>query len=108
MKHAPVALDEVQRNIVDSSIREVCELRGFGLRALNVRTNHVHVVVTANTRRPDLVLNAFKAKATGLLRRKGHWPLFYSPWSDGGSTRYVWTETSLDRIIKYVLHRQHE
>ncbi|MBA3357169.1 MAG: hypothetical protein H0U18_14775 [Pyrinomonadaceae bacterium] len=45
------------------AIRETCKTRKWRLWAINVRTNHVHSVVTG-TRDPDIVLNAFKANAT--------------------------------------------
>jgi hypothetical protein len=42
-----VMLDETQRSIVENTIREHCRIRGWTLHAVNVRTTHVHVVVTA-------------------------------------------------------------
>jgi hypothetical protein len=42
------------------------------LHALNVRTNHVHTVVTAS-RKPEQVLNGLKANATRQLRNEGLW-----------------------------------
>src|SRR5688500_14303497 len=47
MAEAPVILTEAQRQIVEQTIRDHCRIRGWTLHALNVRTNHVHVVVTA-------------------------------------------------------------
>jgi REP element-mobilizing transposase RayT len=52
--------------------------------AFNVRTNHVHTVVTAN-RKSELVLTAFKANATRQLREDGLWPHEFSPWARKGS-----------------------
>ena len=93
---------------MDVAIREICALPSCVLRALNVRSNHVHLVVSANTNRPELLLNAFKAKATTSLRRKGRWRHAHSPWSDGGSKRYLWIEARLERAIDYVLNHQEE
>ena len=45
-------------------------MRNWLLQAINVRTNHVHTVVSA-TRKAGLVLNAFKANATRQLREDG-------------------------------------
>lgn len=67
LKHAPVTLGSHQRAIVFQTIHEVCQARDWHLHALNVRTNHVHVVVTAN-RRGKRMLNDFKSCAT--LRMK--------------------------------------
>src|SRR4026207_2372157 len=56
----PVVLTPDQRQIVDRTIREVCQCRGWKIHALNVRTNHVHVVLTADLH-PDLVMNQLKS-----------------------------------------------
>ena len=105
LKHAPVILSAGQRDIVSHAIRETCDLRKWLLRALNVRTNHVHVVLSTDVR-PELALNALKANATRQLRRDGLWEHSRSPWSDGGSRRYVWTEVGLQRAIDYVVNGQ--
>lgn len=104
--HPSVILDQNQRDCVGSAIRELCKTRRWKLHALSVRTNHVHVVVTAGTGHPELVLNAFKAGGTRQLRQAGHWSHAYSPWSDKGSNRYLWSEASLYNAIDYVLNRQ--
>src|SRR5689334_14931341 len=46
----PVVLNQTQREAVERAIEEVCEHRGYSLRAVNARTNHVHSVVTAQVR----------------------------------------------------------
>ena len=48
-------------------VRETCKIRGWVLLALNARTNHIHTVVSANSK-PEPVLNAFKANATREMR----------------------------------------
>ena len=55
LKHEPTLLDTRRRQIVEATIREVCAHRGWHLHAVNVRTNHVHVVITARCPRegPD-------------------------------------------------------
>ena len=50
-----IVFSEVQRALVDSAIRSVCEARRWFLHECNVRTNHVHVVVTAADRDPETV-----------------------------------------------------
>ena len=66
LKRDPFILSARERGSVEKAIRETCAIRGWNLQAFNVRTNHVHTVVTAN-RKPSLVLNAFKANATRQL-----------------------------------------
>lgn len=58
MVHEPVVMDIPRRAIVDKTLRQVCEHKGWKLLALNARTNHVHVVVTASER-PERVMTAF-------------------------------------------------
>ena len=46
-KYPAVTLNTRQRVIVEKALRAVCENRKFLLRAISVRTNHVHTVVSA-------------------------------------------------------------
>jgi Transposase IS200 like len=78
LKTKPLILRAEQRHAVETAIRETCHFRGWTLLAFNVRTNHVHTVVTAN-RGPSLVLNAFKANATRELRQRRLWRHEFSP-----------------------------
>ena len=106
LKAEPVSLDARQRQSVDSAIREVCEHRRWLLHALNVRTNHVHVVASIGTVEPERALNAFKSYSTRRLRRDGDWQKDHSPWADRGSKRYLWNERSLALAIDYVINGQ--
>jgi REP element-mobilizing transposase RayT len=47
MTAEPVVLTQAQRGLVDSVIVKHCEIRKWVLHARNVRTNHIHVVVSA-------------------------------------------------------------
>jgi REP element-mobilizing transposase RayT len=105
MKRDPVELTAILRSAVEEGVRETCDKRGWALRAINVRTNHVHCVVTAEGK-PELVMNAFKANATRMMVKSGAWQPGIKPWSRHGSTRYLWTETSVDRAIDYVINGQ--
>ena len=42
LKHPPVTLNTSQRSWVEKAVQEVCDHRHYVLRAINVRTNHVH------------------------------------------------------------------
>ena len=105
LKTRPLILNANQRQAVESTIRETCQIIQWALWAINVRTNHVHTVVTAN-RKPGLVLNAFKANATRELRERGLWRYGFSPWADKGSKKKLWNERSVQRAIDYVLFGQ--
>jgi REP element-mobilizing transposase RayT len=71
------------------------------LRAVNVRTNHVHSVVSALTN-PESILNAFKAYSTRALRAVGLISLNIKPWSRHGSTVYLWKEKDVEKAVEYV------
>jgi REP element-mobilizing transposase RayT len=102
----PVMLDALQRQSVDSAIRETCQFRKWHLYALNVRTNHIHIVVSIGSIRPERALSAFKANATRQMRHNGCWLQDSTPWAEKGSKRYLWNERSVAQAIEYVLFGQ--
>lgn len=106
-KHPPINLDAERRHTVEIAIREVCEYRKYLLRALNVRTNHVHTVITAMSK-PEPVLNALKAYATRALREAGLLSTDMKPWARHGSTIYLWKERDVAKAIEYVALGQGE
>jgi len=93
------------RSVVEGAIREVCLIRDFALYAINVRTNHAHSVVFA-PKKPEIVMNAFKANATRELRDAGVIAPGQRIWSRGGSTRYLWKPTHVEAAVGYVLFGQ--
>ncbi len=106
LKCDPVVLDASRRVSVEKAIRETCIHRKWQLWAINVRTNHVHVVVSIGIKKSELALNAFKANATRQKKEDGCWKMDYSPWVDKGSRRYLWNERSVGRAIDYVANGQ--
>ena len=104
-KHPSVILNTQQRKVVENAVNGVCEHRKFLLRAINVRTNHAHTVVSA-MQKPEPILNAFKAYSTRALRRAGLISAGVKPWSRHGSTIYLWKERDIAKAIEYVMHGQ--
>jgi len=104
-KADPFILGATERQSVRKAIRETCTIRQWHLHALNVRTNHIHTVVTASCN-PGRVLNAFKANATQQLRADQLWQHPSSPWADKGSKVRLWNERSVANAINYVLNGQ--
>jgi|SRR5882672_2482558 len=92
---------------VELAIRETCKIREWSLWAFNVRTNHVHAVISASVR-PDRIVSALKTNATRMMREAGQWQSERSPWSRYGSKRYLWTERELSNAIAYVMYDQGE
>ena len=101
MKQPPVKLTSRHRQIVESAIRETCAIRGWQLWVVNVRTNHVHTVVSAN-KKPEAIVSALKANATRAMKEAGIWTSELSPWSFGGSRKYLWNDKELADAIAYV------
>lgn len=102
----PFKLGSREREIVARTIRKTCAFRNWELIALNVRTNHVHIVVYPGGREPGRLLNAFKANATRMLRESDLWTGKHSPWADKGSTIYLWNEENLSIAVRYVVEGQ--
>jgi REP element-mobilizing transposase RayT len=105
LKRPAIVLNRAQRVVVERAIREVCQHREYVLLAVNVRTNHVHSVVTA-TCKPEHVMNSFKAYATRQLREAGLLGEDAKPWARRGSTPYLWIEEQVQRAIDYVVNGQ--
>ncbi len=105
LERPPVKLTTRRRAAIEAAIRETCKIRKWRLWTINVRTNHVHSVVTANCD-PEIVLNAFKANATRNMRESGCWPSVKTPWVKKGSKRCLWNERDLLEAIVYVEYEQ--
>ncbi len=101
----PVVLDAEQRALVETTVRAHCNVRGWSLHAVNVRSNHVHVVVTAPETDPKKAMDQFKAWCSRRLNERmgkvnEHW------WTRHGSTKWINDEKYLRNAIRYVLERQ--
>jgi REP element-mobilizing transposase RayT len=106
-------LDPEQRDLVERTIAEHCRIRGWELHAVNCRSNHLHVVVTAD-RPPKQVRAQFKAWCTRRLKEleltrlgcttpegieeqvRENW------WVERGSGRFLNDQNSLEAAILYV------
>lgn len=100
-------LDSQGRELVDSTIRQHAELRRWRLLALNVRSNHVHVVVCCTDGSlPERAMEQFKAWSTRRLREAGLLDQEQRAWTEHGSTRWINSESSLSAAIDYVLNHQ--
>jgi REP element-mobilizing transposase RayT len=105
LKGTPVKLDAQRRIAIEKGIRDTCRVRAWKLWAFNIRSNHVHSVVTALCK-PQKVLSALKANATREMREQLCWTEEHSPWAFRGSKKYLWTEKDLYEAIHYVLYEQ--
>ncbi len=100
-----------QRERVKKQIVETCENKRWLLHAVNCRTNHVHVVLTASTP-PKRIREQLKAWCSRRLNeqqlelgapepdRRSEW------WAERGSIRWIFTESDLAAAIDYVVNQQ--
>jgi REP element-mobilizing transposase RayT len=107
MTQEPYHLDERRRSIVRDAIVEECRFRNWSLLALHVRSNHVHLVVSAD-RVPEFVMRACKSHASKRLNEAGLDNADRKRWTAHGSTQYLWTEDAVVEKADYTLHQQGE
>jgi REP element-mobilizing transposase RayT len=105
LRHDPVILSDDARAIVEASIQQHAEYRAWTIHALNVRTNHVHTVLTID-RPADKAMSELKARATRALREAGLFTTDTTLWTQHGSTRHLHTEESRLRAMQYVIECQ--
>lgn len=104
-KQAAVILGRRERLLVHHAIEEVAVFREYNIRALNVRTNHAHTVVSKAVR-PEKIVNDFKAYATRRLRQEYCFSATAKIWTRGASTRYLWKPLHVAAAVDYVLYSQ--
>ena len=105
MTQAAYKLDELRRSVVIEAVVEVCMYRDWQLFAAHARSDHVHVVVSAEAA-PEKVMNDFKAYASRALTRAGFDHAKRKRWSRHGSTKYLWQPEHVARAIVYVISEQ--
>ncbi len=104
MREQCVVLTTLQRLTVEESIHEHCRFRGWMLHAVNCRTTHVHTVVSAAERSPDVVLRCLKAwcsrQLSGGAGGTRRW------WTKGGSMRRLYDTRGIETVVTYVVECQ--
>ena len=105
MKGEPFLLNQEQRSCVLNTIKEVCNYRGYELIAVNVRTNHLHAVVSV-LGKPERIVRDFKTYGTRRLREKGLVQRDQKIWVRGKSARYLWEPKHVEIAVDYVNFRQ--
>jgi REP element-mobilizing transposase RayT len=110
LAHPAVELRPEERTIVLRTIQEVCEHRGWALRAAHVRGNHVHAVVQAvrADHTPERVMNDLKAWATRRVIEAGLRPPGTRLWVRHGSTCHLWRPEAVEAACDYVVAGQGE
>ena len=104
MKEKEFTLSHEHRRLVERTIRRHCELRRWALHAVNARTNHIHVVVTAAGYRPETIRDQFKAWCTRVLKEAGAARNRF--WTEGGRCDWINDEAGLGSAVTSVLEVQ--
>ena len=104
LKEKSFLLAGTDRLLVEKAILAHCEIRNWVLHAVNVRSNHAHVVVEASGYKPDVVAGQFKAWSTRKL--KAIHPGRKRFWTQGSSCRWINGENGLEKAIEYTLESQ--
>ena len=103
MLHPPYVLDPPHRDVVLTAMQQVCATKAWSLLAAHIRTNHIHVVISAPVK-PESVLSVLKAYSSRALNSQSSSNRPH--WARHGSTRYLWNTQSLNAAVAYVLHSQ--
>jgi REP element-mobilizing transposase RayT len=107
MRQEPYVLDELRRKIVLRTTKEVAAHRDWKLWAVHIRSNHVHVVITASCH-PEKVMVDLKAWCSRRLQEAFDESADRDRWTQHGSTRYLNDENSFNGALKYVIEDQGE
>ena len=97
----PLLISPAMRGVIEDTIEQHCDFREWHLFAYNVRTNHVHVVVSASGD-PDRMLTDLKAYLTRVLRKATAIGDRKRVWAEGGSKRHLYTDDAVRRACEYV------
>ena len=107
MTAPPYRLDERRRGVVLAAIREHAGFRGWHVLACHVRTTHVHLVVSGEAP-PERMMTAFKAYASRALNATNLGDRDERRWSRHGSTRWLNTDETVQRAVRYTVDEQGE
>jgi REP element-mobilizing transposase RayT len=112
MKENAVVLTEEQRSIVQQTIVDHCRIRGWVLHTVNARSNHVHVVVSAEVE-PEEIRNQLKAWCSrrlsdhaGLAQKVAKGAGRRRWFTEGGDIEFIDDDKQLRDAITYVAERQ--
>jgi len=106
MTEEAVYLTDEQRAVVDAAMVAECAAQGWVLHARNVRTNHVHAVVSAPLEGKK-VRGRLKAVVSDALSTHAGLPMAGANgrrrwWTEKGNVVAVETERSLEETVAYV------
>jgi REP element-mobilizing transposase RayT len=105
--HPPIYLGPEERTVVLRTAQEVCRHRGWELYAVNVQSNHIHIVIRAE-HTAERVMHDLKAWSTRRVVEAGLRERGVHMWVRHGSTRMLWQAKAVRAACAYVLEGQGE
>ena len=105
LQQAAMILTSEQRACAELAMRETCRLRDWTIHALNVRTNHVHTVVTGQVE-PGRILGDLKRWATRGLREQRLVGTDRLVWAEDGSKQWLWDSKTVADACDYTMNGQ--
>jgi len=106
LNHSIELLNPSERQAVENACRDHSERRVWKLWAVNARTNHSHVVISAPTHKGTVVRDQLKANCTREVREMNKLFVDRPVWAVGGDVQFIWTEDDLSAAIDYTLIAQ--
>ncbi|MFM7738681.1 MAG: transposase [Planctomycetota bacterium] len=107
LQQNPYQLEDSKRQIVLETILEVALFRNWTIWAIHVRSNHVHVVITASVA-PEKVMSDLKAYCSRRIRERTDEQADRNRWTRHGSKIWINDDKGLQKVIEYVLECQGE
>lgn len=96
-----------EREIVCKAFVELAKERGWQLWAVHVRSNHVHLVLSAEGD-PDRMMSDLKGRASKNLTLAGFDNAERKRWTRHGSTKHLFHDEHVEAKIRYTLDEQGE
>ncbi|MDQ7014108.1 MAG: transposase [Planctomycetota bacterium] len=106
LAETPYWLGDAAREVVARAIRAHAKFRGWRILALEVRTNHVHLVIEAHSHSPNQVMAQCKSWATRTLREQDLLGERKRVWTKMGSTRSLWNTNAVRTAVDYTTRMQ--
>ncbi len=101
MNETAITLNTDKRMVAENAIKEACNYKGWKIHALNIRTNHIHIVISGYLTEPSEILRVLKAYSTRTLNMtyktliRKHW------WTKKGSIRHLTDKKTVNAAIEY-------
>jgi len=105
LAYDPFIMNTPQRKSVLQTVIDVCEYCHWRLFAVNVRTNHLHIVVQSD-KEPEFVMTKIKAYASRNLNILNPDNKNKKYWTRHGSTKPVRAKENLYFLMNYVVNEQ--